>query len=276
MIEFFFTPEEAQPTALAVHRHLENSKFTVLVEQAVDEAAPLRPTLVADANELRLLIECQGDPSYTESLKELVKWATVERVYGEVYIATSEEKTINLKDLDQMHHDGVGRFLVDKQGNVRVSEEARNPALMVSLDKRLKLAHHKTAVEELIRDFNKGNRKGALGNMCELVEQETKALAVKAVKKKWLNKTEQDIDGLDWSGRIDVLGSDKVYVAGRTRVVDPKLKNDLHSFRGARNLFDHPAPTKKEKRDREMQYAERIMMGPRLIEVLIGLKRKVK
>ena len=276
MIEFSLTPEEAQPTTLAVYRHLKSSGFTIEVEKSVDVGAPLRPTLIADAKELRLLVEAQGDPMYSDSLKELVRWTTVNRVYGEVYIATSSEKTITMKDADQMRRDGIGLFLVDSQGNVHISEKARNPALVVPLDRRLKLGVHEKDIQELVIDFNNGNRKGALQSMCELVEQETGAMAIKAAKKKWLNKTEEDISKLNWSNRIDILGSNNTYYSGRSCLVDSNLKNDLHSFRGARNLFDHPASTRKAKRDREVQFTERMMMGPRLIETLLKLKRKIK
>jgi hypothetical protein len=276
MIQFILTPEEAQPTALAVYRQLESTGFTIRVEESIDDAAPLRPTLVAEANELRLLIEAQGDPMYSESLRDLVKWAAINRVYGEVYIATSRDKSITMKDLDQMRREGIGLILVDDQGNVHTSEKARNPALMITPEPRLNLGPYNSEIKELVTDFNNGNRKGALQHMCELVEQETGALIVKAARKKWLNKTEEDVSSLDWSSRIDVLGSNKAYNSGRVRLVQPNLKNDLHSMRGARNLFDHPAPTRKEKRDREVQFAERMMMGPRLIEALLALKRKIK
>ena len=44
-----------------------------------------------------------------------------------------------------------------------------------------------------------------------------------------------------------------------------EAKARLHSFRGARNLVDHPVASKREEIKREKQFPERMMMGPRLI-----------
>lgn len=276
MVEFFFTPEEAQPIALALHAHLEKSGFKVKVEASVDESAPLKPTLVAEAEGRVLFVETQGDPNYSESLKELVKWAIVNRVNGEVYMATSSEKSIKIKDADHMRRDGIGLFLVNEEDHCYQSEAARNPALMVSVEPTLYLGKYKQKISALVRDFNSGNRKGAAQGVCELVEQETKALAMKAAKKNWLDRTETVIEGMDWSSRINVLGSKDRYTGNRAPLVDTDLKNDLQSLRGARNKFDHPAPNRKAERQRQIQFAERTIQGARLIDELLKLKRKVK
>lgn len=276
MIEFFFTPEEAQPIALALHAHLKNLGFNVDVEVSVDNSAPLKPTLVAESEGLVRFIEAQGEPSYSASLKDLVKWATVNRVNGEVYIATASERSIKVKDVDEMRRDGIGLFVMNSQGYIHISESARNPALVVTPEPSLKLGTYKKRVKELVQDFNNGNRKGALQSMCEIVEQETRALAIKAAKKNWLDKAEQDIEGMTWSSRINVLASKDRYTGSYVPLVDEDLKNDLHSFRGARNKLDHPAKDRKAGRKREIQFAERMIQGPRLIEELLGLKRKVR
>ena len=58
-------------------------------------------------------------------------------------------------------------------------------------------------------------------------------------------------------------------------IVDDKLKQDLHSFRGARNLIDHPATSKAAEKKRQTQFAERMVMGPRLAGELLSLQAKV-
>ena len=80
----------------------------------------------------------------------------------------------------------------------------------------------------------------------------------------------------DWSGQIDTLRSAKACAAGKTPILDDPLKTDLHSFRGIRNLLDHKTRSRIQEIDRQQQLAERMMMGPRLIDRLVKLKRKIK
>jgi len=84
------------------------------------------------------------------------------------------------------------------------------------------------------------------------------------------------VQAKDWSEQIDTLGSFNAYNAGHQPVVDNTLKADLHSFRGARNLVDHKVHGKRAESKRQMQFAERMMQGPRLMAELLSLQRKVK
>ena len=59
-------------------------------------------------------------------------------------------------------------------------------------------------------------------------------------------------------------------------IVTGIFKNDLHSFRGARNLVDHKVRGKRDDVKRQKQFAERMMQGPRLVSELVSLQRKVK
>lgn len=192
MIEFLFTPEEAQTTASAVVGHYRRETYTVLVEAAVADDLRLRPTVTAESKGLRILVEAQGKPKYSEELKELVRWATAnQRLYGQIYIATSINSEIGGNLLTSIHRDGIGLLLVDDQGNVIVSREARNPALTVWPDPTLKLGRCKSEVEEEVQRFNDGQRKAALQQICEIVERETDALARKAARKGWLKQNEE-------------------------------------------------------------------------------------
>lgn len=277
MIEFLLTPEEAQTTASAIVGHYRREKYKVSVESAVADDLRLRPTVTAESKGLRILVEAQGKPKYSEELKELVRWATAnQRLYGQIYIATSINSEIGGKLLTSIQRDGIGLLLVDDQGNVIVSREARNPALTVWPDPTLKLGRCKSEVEEEVQRFNDGQRKAALQQICEIVERETDALARKAAKKGWLTHTEEAISKMKWANQLDILGSNKNYVAGYSSPLNNHLKSDLDSFRDARNLIDHKVRTKREERDRQIQFGERMMTGPRLIEGLLALQRKIK
>lgn len=157
----------------------------------------------------------------------------------------------------------------------RQSLKPKNPALIVTPDPTLKFGDCKVEVNSAIRKFNEIDRKDGLRDMCELVERETEKLAILAVRKGLLRLGEADVQRQDWSGQINTLASPNTYNPGNTPLLDSKLKDDLHSFRGARNLIDHKVTSKRAEIKRQRQFQERMMMGPRLIAELVSLKRKI-
>ena len=124
--------------------------------------------------------------------------------------------------------------------------------------------------------FNDGDRKDALRDLFEFVEGETDRLARKAVTKGWLVIDSTGIERMDWSSKINVLASNNQYNAGFSVLIDSNLKADLQSFRGARNLYNHPAVTTRAQNNRELQAQERMIQGPRLLAELLSLILSVK
>ena len=114
--------------------------------------------------------------------------------------------------------------------------------------------------------------------MCEIVEGEVNGLAVRAARKKYLKKGVGFIEGCDFSTQINYLASKDTYAmyVNCSPIISQNFKNDLHSFRGARNLVDHPVKGKRENVKRQKQFHERMVQGPRLVSELVSLKRKVK
>jgi hypothetical protein len=207
-------------------------------------------------------------------LKELAVQLAANRQYAELYIATRDEGVLSGEMLQALRKDGVGLLLVAESGAVSTHSAARNAALVVSPDPTLALGDRKQEVQAALRKFNDVNRKDGLRDMCEVVEGETKKLAMKASRKGVITVTEQAIEGLDWSNQINCLASAKCHAPGRQVLIDDKLKNDFHSFRGARNLVDHPAKGKRQEAKRQRQFAERMVQGPRLVAELVSLRRK--
>jgi hypothetical protein len=273
-VEFVLTPEEAQSTAQAVIKHLESEKYKVTVEIGVRDDIPFRPTISAVKSGMSRYIEAQSVPQYTQGVRDLVHRAGVEKFYCEIYIAVAMSASLSGHFLNELSRDGVGLILVDSQGLVSIHRPAMNPALQVSPDPTLKLGRLKTQVREAVKRFNAGERKAALQEMCEIVEGETGRLVKKLAKKAWVSTSEAAIEKMDWSRRIDLAASTTGYTGGHSPIVDDKLKQDLHSFRGARNLIDHAANAAGEKK-RQTQFAERMCMGPRLAGELLSLQAKV-
>lgn len=177
--------------------------------------------------------------------------------------------------LNDLARDGVGLMVVGDDGEFAVHKLARNPALMIT-PARVPLGQMRREVDTLIAKFNGGERKEALREMCELVEGRTDAVIRKAARAGHLKVTKAKAMAMDWSDQINVLASAAQYIAPKQPLVSSTLKDDLHSFRGARNLIDHKVRSKAEAAKRERQYPERMMAGPRLLSELITIERKIR
>jgi hypothetical protein len=253
--------------------------MNVNVEVARWEDIPLRTTLTAEKSGLTILVETQGTPNYNAAARSLAVWLAARRSYAQFYLATESEALAEAGMLDEMRKDGVGLLVVNNNGTVSESIVARNAALVITPDPTLKYGKCKAEVLAAVMKFNNVNRKDGLRDMCEIVERETETLAVIAVRKSKLNPniTEKSItEDKDWSEQINTLASATAYRTGCRPILEDKLKTDLHSFRGARNLIDHKARNKTEDKKRQMQFAERMMQGPRLVAELVSLQRKIK
>lgn len=275
-MKFNFTPDEAQPTAKAVAKYLKRKGMSVSVEVAAWQDASLRTTLLGKLSGLFCLVEVQGTLNYSSPLKNLATLMAARRYYAEFSLAIPSEATMQAGTLDELRRDGVGLLVVEEEGTVKQSIMPKNPALVVVPDPTLKYGKCKQEVLDAVAKFNDVNRKDGLRDMCELVERETEALAVSAVRRGLLVMSENDIKKQDWSNQIDALASSKAYNPSQSPIVENKLKVDMHSFRGARNLVDHKARTKRDDKRRQMQFSERMMQGPRLIAELISLQRRIK
>lgn len=250
--------------------------MTVSVEVAAWQDAPFRSTLVGKLGGLITLVEAQGALNYSKPIKDFVTWIAAKRHYAELNIAVPSDATMQAGVLDELREDGIGLLVVEEEGAVRQSIPPKNPALVVTPDPTLKFGKCRQEVLEAVTKFNDVNRKDGLRDMCELVERETEVLAVMAVRKGLLVMSEGVIRGQDWSSQIDTLASARAYNPSHTPIVEAKLKADMHSFRGARNLIDHKARTKRDDKRRQMQFAERMMQGPRLIAEIMTLQRRMR
>lgn len=275
-MKFIVTPEEAQLPALAVARQLRKRGMMVRAEIEAWPGSPYRTTLVAKKSGLCLLVEAQGILNYGKAIKELATWLAANRHYAELYLATGYEAVLQAGVLGEMKRDGIGLFVVDETGVVSESQKARNPALVVTPEPTLRFGDCKQDVLDAVKKFNEVDRKDGLRDMCEVVERETEELALRGVRKQLLTLDEAAVEAKDWSSQIDTLASKNAYVAGTAPIVSATFKNDLHSFRGARNLIDHKVRSKREDANRQKQFAERMMQGPRLVAELVSLQRKVK
>jgi len=239
MIEFLLTPEEAQSAAIAVINHLRSKKYKVEIEVAVAEDVRFRPTISATNKDMRIIVEALGDPQYDQDLKDMVRWAAVNRMNGEIYISTGPDVDFKPGFLAAIKKDGIGLLLVNEQGQVNYYHKAKNPALTIPFNSALSLGGCKSEVEADIHKFNEGERGPALHHICEIVERETDKLARKAARKQWLNVDEKTVTKMQFANQIDVLASNKSYKGNRVSPLSEALKNDLNSFRGVRNLINH-------------------------------------
>lgn len=275
-MRFEFTPEEARRTAVTLITRFKKQKMTVKLECAAWPDAPYRTTLVAVRAGRHVLVEAQGTLIYTRSLKQLAAWMAMNRHYAELFVAIGNEAVLQAGVLQEMTADGVGLLVVSDAGSVTEHLHPRNHALVITPDPTLKLGPLKREVETILRKFNEVDRKDGLRDMCEVVERLTQEVGLAACRKGWLKTPEADFRLKDWSNQINELSRREAFNPPRGPLVAAGLKDDLHSFRGARNLVDHKVSSRREDSKRNRQYAERMMQGPRLVAELLSMKRRIK
>lgn len=253
---YIAAPDEVRPIADSLLVALSAKGWRCRTEVPFHGNAPLTTVVLATkGHEPTWLIEPQARPSYGTHVSRLSSWLRAERAHACLSIATTPDGHVSGAMLSSLKSDGVGLLIVDSD-TFSVSMKCVAPALIVHLDPGVRLGRHATKVSSFIEDFNGGNRIGAVRDICEFVEGETGKLIHKARRKGVVTKTEAQIDTYNWSTQIDVLTS-----AG---VIDTTTKADLHSFRGARNLVDHPARSRSDALARARQLGERMLMGARL------------
>src|ERR1051326_1925814 len=269
---FEFTPDDAQPIALAVARQMRKQSMAVSFELAAWPDAPYRTTIVADHGEKKVLIEAQREFDFHRELKTLAGVLMMRRHYAELSIATAPGASLEARILAEARELCVGLTLVDHD-RVTTVQPPRNPALIVNPDPTLKFGKYKTEVESCLQKFNYINRKDGLRDIFEIVERETERLLELAIKKGLSRIPMTSVSSKDWSEQINSLGS--TATSSGIPVLDDKLKTDLHSFRGARNLLDHKVRGKKNEIARERQFAERMAQGPRLLAEILAIGRRI-
>lgn len=275
-MNFFITPEEAQPCAERLLEHLRSEGGKLVIEQAVWDDSPYRTTLYKKVGEELIFYEVQGHLSFHHRLQNFAQWLAARRHSAELYLVAEASSATTAQLFSELQRHGVGLMLLCDDGHFDCPILAKNPALQVTPDPRLRLGTKKHEVMTYVEKFNNGQRKDGLRDLCEMVERETEMVLVKAVDKGWITLTKNDIQSKDWSDQINALGSGKIMTAGRNALVDSKMKDDLHSFRGGRNLVDHKTKSKREEQRRQRQFAERMLMGTRLISELTELRRRIR
>ena len=250
-MKFEYTPEEARTVAEATHRWLVKGKYKISIDTRIQSDAPYLTTLVGKRVGALRLVEAQGTCKYEGALERFATWLAARRFNAELYLATLEDSNVPARILRAIGDDGVGLLLIDENMEVQCIKKARNFALLVTPDPTLALGKHKSHIRDLVIRFNDGDRKDALRDMCELVENETERLIIRAVKKGWMKIPLKRIDNMDWSSQINALSSTKQYVSKKRAIISPSEKDDFHSFRNARNLINHKVKNKRAEQRRE-------------------------
>lgn len=275
-MKFLFLSEDAQPIAMAVAAHYRKLKMNVLLEEAAWSDAPLVTTILAKKAGLSILVEAQAQFNYSATLRTLATALRAQRFYGELYLATGSEAAIPATAMKLMTKEGVGWLVVEEDKAVTTSLPARNWAHVVSPDPTLSLGAWNKKINEALAKFNQVNRKDGLRDLCELLEQEVEETAILAVRRKWLKVPEGEIHKQDLYDQINTLASKDACLPGRKPPVDDAMKTDLHSFRDARNLVDHPVKGVREDRKRALKFHDKMTQGIRLISELESVKNRLK
>jgi hypothetical protein len=275
-MDYEFVAEEAKPVAAKLDSFLKKKFSAVSSSQAAWPDAQYRTTFHVVKDQVTMLYEVQERPHIGGQFRVFAQWLAAQRHSAELRIvAWHEAPTAASLQLD-CRRNGIGLLVLKEDGAFEEIFPPRNPAFVVTPDPTLRFGPLKVDVLQHLDKFNGGHRKDALRDMCELVEGEIGKTLVKASRKGLCTTAEAVVKGMDLSDQINTLASAKATAAGKAPPIDDKFKTDLHSFRGARNLIDHPARSKRDEAMRQRQFCERMMMGPRLVADLLTIQRKIR
>lgn len=274
---FELTTLDTSETARLARVYFKKHGFRVKVERAAWPDAPYRTSLTCERRGQLILVECQGALRYHGALRGLHDYLYRERRSAELFIAvgTTYESSISAAALGEMDRDGVGLLLVGERGTVTVSKRACNWAYYVAPAPTLRFGGLRPRVEACFTKYNRTNQVDGLRDLSDLVEGETRRLARLALRRGCFGAKRPNIDNMDWQTLINLLASPNATIPAIKPVIGDPLKLDLHSFRGGRNLVDHPVRTRKAEEARARQFQDRMVLGARLVADLDSIRRSL-
>lgn len=276
-MKFNYLSRDLWPAALVVARHFKGKRYTVQGERRIGDAYGFRPTLTCKRSWDLVAVEVRSSPLIDDPFREFITTALANREELTIYIALPRERDGNevllpVSFLDELRRFGVGLLLVSN-GEVEERERGARCSLRYTIAAGRSLGRHKDRVIEAVRKFNRGDNIDGLRDLTEIVEAGIDELAIKAAAKRLVVPTQDEIEAMDFEGKINVLGAPEWRGRAQRRFLEEDLKNDLKSYKGARNLGHHPR-NKTQQRNLENQLMERTQASIRLLrEVLTRTDR---
>jgi hypothetical protein len=271
-VKFEYLSRDLWPTAVALARHFTGRRYTVYAERQIGEAYGFRPTLTCKRSWDLIAVEVSSSPTIEGAIGDFIRTALAIRQELTIYIALprdrdGEEILLPVSFLDGLRKFGVGLLLVSNDV-VEEREKGARCSLRYSVPPGRSLGRYKEQVLEAVKKFNRGDNIDGIRDLTEIVEGGLGELALKASTKRLIIPTPEEIGEMDFEGRINVLGAPEWRNQPQRRFLDENLKNDLRSFRGARNLGHHPR-TKKQQKSLENQLMERTQASIRLLREIL-------
>jgi hypothetical protein len=271
-VKFDYLSRDLWPAALLVAKHFKARKYAVQGEKQISSAYGFRPTLTCKRSWDRIAVEVRSSPIIDGPFRELITTALAGREELTIYIALPRERDGNeillpVSFLDELRKFGVGLLLVS-DGEVEEREKGARCSLRYSVAAGRSMGRYKERVIEAVRKFNRGDNIDGLRDLTEIVEASVEDLAAKAAAKRLIVPTEEEIQTMDFEGKINVLGAPEWRGQPQRRFLEENLKNDLKSYKGARNLGHHPR-SKLQQQNLENQLMERTEASIRLLREIL-------
>jgi hypothetical protein len=220
-----------------------------------------------------VVVEIKGSPVIDGPFEDFVKTALAHREGIIVYVAVPRhidevEIALPLSFLQKSTSYGVGLLLVS-DGAVEESKQGVRCSLRFSVPAGRSFGRYKSRVDEAVKKFNRGDNIDGLRDLTETVEAATNDLAIRACSLGLVVPTLEEIEEMDFEQKINLMGAPEWRGRAQKRFLEEDLKDDLKSFKNARNLGHHPR-NRQEQQKLERQYMERMEGGVRLVREIIG------
>lgn len=275
-MKFEILNKELWPIAKSItdfYRKRGITKFKI--EKSLNDTYRFRPTIFFKKRNGLIVIEVTNKPVFQEYFEGFVKDCLVTRENFEIYMAfpsmiENEEVSFTPCFLSQVKKYGVGIILVDNNNTI-IHTKAVKCFLRITPNELVAVIYNKSRILQIVDKFNVGQHIDAIRDITELVEKVVLVLALKAAQKRKIIPCVKEIETkFDFEGLINLMSApnwkdNKGQIKPQKRYFDENLKNDLKSYKGARNLSHHPRNSREEK-ILEQQLLERMRMGIRLVQ----------
>lgn len=273
MARFEFLAEELWPIAEAILATYTRRRFKVEIEKALTPDSEYRPTFIFRKGYTTEIIEVTKTLQIGLALDRFIEDCISRREPVSIWICVpaSSEPSRSIREEEKHRRQGIGIYYVNENKEAGLLQQAvechmrfrpePGPAITERIDRKIR---------EICSKFNSGStgRLDALRDLAELVESTVRGLGEAAHRLGKLTDIAR-FRQLDFAGKLNYL-----HHINQPRIISTDLFNDLNSFRGARNLSDHPR-TASEERRLATQFIERMAAGVRLLREIDAVKRQL-
>ena len=275
-MKFEILNRELWPVAKETISFLKKKKFKkILKEKQLSPSYQFRPTIIGQKRGNTIVMEIAYKPTFQDYFEDFVKDCIRKREDVKIYMVfpqAVEDNEISYPHsfLAKVKEYGIGIIIVENK-KVTIYKDAVKCHMRITRSELGTFTKHRHNIYTIVDKFNEGKFIDAIRDITELVEGEVRKLSLKAARKRKIAAGLREIKRKSFAELINILSLRQYRSRRQKQYFDINLRDDLLSYKGARNLSHHPR-SKREEKKLEAQCVERLRMGCRLTQEVANIK----